>query len=184
MVPPPLSTGVADRLVDPPHAARLELLDKRRVGRQRACDHEQSARVLVQPVHEPGARHGRERRIQVQQGILKCPGRVARARMHDEAGRLVDDDELVVLPDNAERNGLGAHFGERLEFRLEHQPLASGKTRFRLRTRTVNRQSAVVYPRLEPAAREFRHEHRGRLIEPLAREIRRHHNLSRDPFHI
>ncbi len=37
--------------------------------------------------------------------------RIAGAGMHHESGRLVDDDELVVLIDDIERDGLGARLG-------------------------------------------------------------------------
>ena len=71
---------------------------------------QQPARVLVEPVHDARPPHaadagqavaamGDER---VDQRAALMPG----GRMHDEPGRLVDDDEVVVLVDDRERDRL------------------------------------------------------------------------------
>ena len=45
------------------------------------------------------------------QRVDQRSGRVARGRMHHEAGRLVDDDDVVVLVDDVERDILALRLG-------------------------------------------------------------------------
>jgi hypothetical protein len=82
---------------------RLQLL----VGLLALRDDEQPRRVAVEPVDDPSA-------------LLHAPGgdadqtmneraaRVARGRVHDDAGRLVDDEQVLVLPGDAQRHRLVA----------------------------------------------------------------------------
>ena len=58
---------------------------------------QQSARVLVQPMHDARARDGGELRRMVQQRIGKRAVAVAAARVNDQPGRLVDDEDRLVL---------------------------------------------------------------------------------------
>ena len=45
--------------------------------------------------------------------LTSVPAVVAGGRMHDEPGRLVDDDEVVVLVDDGERDRLAPRLGRR-----------------------------------------------------------------------
>ena len=45
------------------------------------------------------------------QRVDQRPRAMARAGMDDEAGRLIDDDQRIVLVDHGKRNGLGAGLG-------------------------------------------------------------------------
>ncbi len=79
--------------------------DERRqplIGLRRAGDDEQARRVAVEAVHDPrplrvaaGDRSGK--RVDERVAALPC------ARMDDEAGGLVDDGEMLVLPGDARR---------------------------------------------------------------------------------
>ena len=66
----------------------------RRVG---LGDDQQAARVLVEAVHDARPRHAadaREARAAMgDQRVDERAGRIAGAGMHDEPGRLVDDDD-------------------------------------------------------------------------------------------
>jgi len=53
---------------------------------------------------DAGARHAGERRRMREQPIHQRAIRLAGARMHDQADRLVDDDQRVVLEDDLERH--------------------------------------------------------------------------------
>lgn len=47
----------------------------------------------------------------VQQGVYQRSRPVTRSRMHDKAGPLVDDDDMIVFKDDVERNILGLRIG-------------------------------------------------------------------------
>ena len=77
--------------------------------------HHQPGGVLVQPVHDAGppdaADPGKARAAMRDQRVDQCAGLVAGGRMHHEALRLVDDDDVVVLIDDVERDILALGFG-------------------------------------------------------------------------
>ena len=87
-----------------------ELLGERAMRLVGLGDDQQPARVLVEAMHDAGPRHaadaGEAGAAMGDQRVDQRAGGVAGARMHHEAGRLVDDDERVVLIDDVERNGL------------------------------------------------------------------------------
>src|SRR4051794_27217569 len=63
----------------------------------RARDHHQPRRVAVEPVHDPGPLRVAPRDLPGQR-MDKRPLRMAVTRVHDEARRLVDDEQMLVLP--------------------------------------------------------------------------------------
>jgi hypothetical protein len=80
------------------------------VGALRLRHHHQPGRVLVEPVHDPGALDAADRGqilAVAEEGVDQGPGGVARRRVDDEAGRLVEDQELRVFVEDDERNVLG-----------------------------------------------------------------------------
>ncbi len=73
------------------------------------CDHEAAAGFLVQTMDDTGAflpADSRQCCAVMEQGIDECVLAVARARMDNHTGRLVDYDEVPVLKKDIERNGL------------------------------------------------------------------------------
>ena len=96
------------------HLARLEGLLQRH-QRLLVLGHDEAARgVLVQPVDDARAQlaaHARQVLHAVQQRVDQRAGRVARARVHDHARGLVDDDEVAVLVEHAQRQLLGLRDG-------------------------------------------------------------------------
>ena len=94
------------REVDAAHAAIGELLHEVGLRLDRLGDHQQAARVLVQAVHDAGARHAGERRRVREQRVEQRAVRLAGAGMHDQAGGLVDDDERRILVHDLERHAL------------------------------------------------------------------------------
>ncbi len=96
-----------------------ELRRQRLMRRVVLGDDEQARGVLVQPVHDARPLHpanaGQTLAAMGDQRIDERPGLVTGAGMHDEAGRLVDDDEVVVLVDDIERDILAQGLrGDRL----------------------------------------------------------------------
>lgn len=95
--------------------------------------------------------------------------------MDDEAGRLVDDDDRVVLVDDRQRHRLrrerellGQQLGQQLDRRAERHGLPD------LRRRAADAHAVRLDPLLQAAARELGKQLRERLVEALARERERH----------
>ena len=116
----------ADRAIDtpasrgpPPHQrqilaadlARRERRDQPRVRLGRARDDQQPAGVLVEAVHESGARYACEPAIVREQRILQRVRAVAGARMHHQARRFVEHQQLAILVHDLERQRLGCDRG-------------------------------------------------------------------------
>ena len=90
------------------------------LGRERAMGHvglghhHQAAGVLVEPVHDAGpfdaADAGQAVAAMGDQRIDQRAFGVAGGGMHDQALRLVDDDERVILVDNIQRDGFAGRF--------------------------------------------------------------------------
>jgi hypothetical protein len=93
------------------HVARGELLDQRGVRRQRARDDHDARGVLVEAMHDAGARQRGQRRVAMEQRIHQRAVGIAGARMHDQAGGLVEDEHRVVLVQDVERDVLGGGGG-------------------------------------------------------------------------
>src|SRR5205823_8327986 len=69
----------------------------------RAGDHEQPRGVAVETVDDPGAlRHVPARDPALEQGVHESAVSVARRRMYDDSGRLVHDQEVLVLVRDSE----------------------------------------------------------------------------------
>ena len=105
-----------DRDIDALDAVRGELARQRLVRRIGLGDDEQSRRVLVDAVDDAGPRDPADPRqpagAVVEQRVDHRAVEVARRRMDDEPGRLVDDEQVVVLEDDRQRDvlrrGVGA----------------------------------------------------------------------------
>jgi len=63
----------------------------------RAGDHHQPRRVTVEPVHDAGPVGISAGDVVLEESVHECPGCMPGCRVNDEPGRLVDDDEIVVL---------------------------------------------------------------------------------------
>ncbi len=161
----------ADGLVDggagggPPEAegqiaardlAFLQQAHQLHVHLRRARHHQQAARILVEAMNQTGARHHRQRRIMRQQRILQGVARIAGTGMHDQAGRLVDHQQGLVLIGDAQADRLG--FNGRLgrKFRLDAHPLAAGQAFPRSHHAAIEQDRTAADPALQPRARVLR----------------------------
>ena len=97
------------------HLARGKLLPQVAVGDVVAGDEDQPAGLLVEAMHDAGARlaadlrklgEAVQQRVNQRAAIAIVVGR-ARAGVHHHAGRLIDDGEVVVFVDDVERNIFG-----------------------------------------------------------------------------
>ena len=137
-------------------------------------DDQQPRRVLVDAVDDPGPRDpadpAQRSAAMVEQRIDHRPVAIARGGVDDEPGGLVDDEQMLVLIDDAELDllrlvvrGLGGGDGEgeglvalHLDRRVAHrEPVGAG-------------QRAGLGQHLEPFARQRRHAVGKRAVEPPA----------------
>ncbi len=93
--------------------------------------------------------------------------------MHDETGRLVHDQDVLVLPGDAERQRLGDVRDGVLVGRVQLDALAAGDDVARPQHAAVDAQHAVVDPALQARARKFRQGVGQRLVEAPPGRLRR-----------
>ena len=101
------------RLIDLAHAAILELRRQRVKGSIVLRHDEQSARLLVQPVDDSRPLHAAdaaEGAAVVQQRVDQRAARVPRRGMDDQAGGLVENENIGIFKDHIERQSLGVGF--------------------------------------------------------------------------
>ena len=101
------------------------------------------------------------------QRIHERPRLMSRARMHDEAGRLVDDDDVVVLVNDIERDlfaqGLGGHRRRHVDCdRIPLHDMISGVADGRV----FHRDLAVEDQGFQPRPRQFVQARREHAVEP------------------
>lgn len=135
-------------------------------------DDEQAARVLVEavddagPAHaaDPGQAHPAMRDQPIDEGAVLVP----RRRVHDEPCRLVDDDEILVLMDDGERQSLAERLGGKRRRNAEIDPAASPDlARGIAHHDPVAAHEALAHQALEPGTGEIV-EHAGKdAVEPL-----------------
>ena len=133
--------------------------------------HHQARRVLVEPVHDAGAPNpadaGKAGAAMGDQRVYQRAGLVAGGGMHDQALRLVDDDNVLVLKDDIERDilalglrrdGLGDVDCDRIAFADMISGVADGGA--------PGGDGTGEDQRLQPRARQFRAQHREHAVEP------------------
>src|SRR6185437_4302403 len=144
----PARRVAADRRVDDPSRSRRGAPDKREIAAlERAGatmvgellgesamrliglgDDHQPARILVEAMHDAGPRHPADAREALaamgDQRIDESSLPVAGAGVHDEAGRLVDHDQRVVLVEDVERDLLRTERGRGRWWKLEREAVA------------------------------------------------------------
>jgi len=135
------------------HSARLQLFDQRFVGPERTCNHHQTGGVLVQAVHDTGARQPGQIGIVMQQGVLQRTIRVAGRRMHHQSGRLVDDQQLAVRVAHIERDGLRLNVRLFEQSRVNLDAFAAAHPLLRRGRAVVDLHASQLYPLLQAAAR-------------------------------
>ena len=115
--------GVDKHPLRDPARRAVERRLQRRVHLVRARQQEQPGGVAVQSVHHPWAFGVVTAGDAAGERLHERPGAVARARVHDHAGGLVDDEQVLVLPRDRVR-GVGDLGALRLRQLGDHDPLA------------------------------------------------------------
>ena len=148
--------ALANRSVRALDLAPLQSRRQHGVALQRARDEQQAARVLVEPVHETGARQHLELGVAMQQRILQRARTVAGARVHDEADGLVDDEQGVIGMDDRKRYRLGARFDGRFELGRKRELFAAFELEPRLGFAAFDFERPGVDPGAQAAPRKLR----------------------------
>ena len=101
----------------------------------------------------------------VDQGAGPVPG----SRMHDQILGLVDDNNVVVLIDDLERDRLRRRFSRLRCGDIEQDRGGGIDAMVRIADRVaIDRHGAILDQRLEPAARQFGDMAREHAVEPFA----------------
>ena len=105
-----LRDALGDGEVEFFHGPAGELADERLVGDVRLGDDDAAGGVLIQPVDDAGALDaadaGELALAMMQQGIDQRAVGISRCRMDDHAGALVEDDQIVILEEDFQREVL------------------------------------------------------------------------------
>ncbi len=154
------------------HRAPRELAHEIGLRCQRLRHDEQAGGVLVEAMDDAGARDPRERGRVVKQRVGERAVAVAGPGVDDDAGRLVDDDDCVVLVHDPESDRLRCiRVANRRERRAEDDPLAAPDLALHVGARRIDGDAPRAHPRLEPAAGMFREQARERAVEPQAGQL-------------
>ena len=103
------------RLIEAFDAARREIGGQRPMGGVVLCGHDQAAGILVQAMDDARATFASDAReghsTMGDEGVDQCAIRIAGSGVHHHAGRLVDDDEILVFEDDREVHRLAFWLG-------------------------------------------------------------------------
>jgi hypothetical protein len=108
--------------------------------------HHQTGGVLVQAVHDTGARHIDDVRHVVQQGVEQGAISVTGSRVHHQARRLVDHQDVVVFIDDVQLDVLGDPFALGFLLGSEFKNGATVNDVSRADDRPIHSQAAVFDP--------------------------------------
>ncbi len=162
--------AVGQCAVAPLHLARGDRPHQRRDRRRRLAHDHQAGGVLVEPVHDAGARQRRGAGMVREQPVEQRARPVARGRVHHQSGGLVEHQQVLVLVDDRQRHRLrreGPALGGRHQFEFD---LLAGAQAARGHGAglAVDAHMAVAHQRLQPAARELRRQRDQQLVQPPA----------------
>ena len=150
-----------------------ELRGQRAVGAIVLRHHHETGRVLVEPVHDPGPPLAADPRKAVaamrNQRIDQRSGPVAGRGMNDEIAGFVDDDDVLVLVNDVERDGLGRRLGRLGRRNVEPDGGAAIDAVVRIADRLpVDRNGAGLDQDFEPGPRQSGDMAGKHAVEPLA----------------
>ena len=139
------------------------------MGLQRARHHHQPGGVPVQPVNNTRSGQTVKPLIMVQQAVKQGAISVARCRVHHKACGLVDDQQVLVLVDDIQLDGLRLVLQLRLDHHLQTEGFIAGELVLGLGLVAVDGEYAVLDPCLQARAGEAIKQFGSGLIHPLTR---------------
>ena len=153
----------------PVHSPFLQLLHQGAVRGERLRHDQQATGVLVQAVNNARAWYRRQCRVMVQQRILQGTVPITHRRVHDQPGRFVDHQQLVVLIDPIHLNRLRPDFRFYRQFSVDFNRFTTGDTLLRLTHSLVDFYLTTAQPLLQAAARIVRKQLRQHPVNPGTR---------------
>ena len=151
-----------------PHRAGLQLPHQMRLRDFVARHHHQARGVLVQAMHDAGARHAGQLRIAMQQTVEQSAVPVAGAGMGHQPGRLVDHDPVGAVGHHGEGNGFrreGQAF--RAGLGADFDPVGRSDEGAYPGRRPIDPHMAVFDPALQAAAGMLGKQRGQHLVEPV-----------------
>ena len=158
--------AVDHRQILPRDGSRLHLRDQRGVRSRAARHHQQATGVLIQAMHQTGARQCRQFRRAMQQGIDQRAIAMAGGRMRHQPGRFVNHQQIVIFVQYDQRNRLRQSRGFDLELQIAAHGFPAGDRVARPTNDAVHPQLARLEPLLQTTARIGRQQLRQCLIQP------------------
>ncbi len=133
--------------------------------------HQEAGRFLVEPVHDAGPPHpadARQARAAMgDQRIDQRAGLVSGGGMHDQAFGLVDDDDVVILVDDIERDILARRLGGDRFRHVDCDRIAGGDMISGVADGgAFDGDGTCEDQRFQPRARQLRNAHREHAVEP------------------
>lgn len=105
--------------------------------------HHDAARFLVQPVHDACARQLSEFRSMGKQRIHQRPIWIARARMNDEPGGFGQDDDVLILVQDIERDRLRCVIDDRYRWLVQTERFTPFQAQLGFDRRAIHGQSTL-----------------------------------------
>lgn len=137
------------------HLAVLQLLHQRRMRAQGTRDDHEAAGVLVEAVHDAGARQLPGFGEMVQEGVQHCAARVADSRMNDKPGGLVDYDDVFIGMNDIQGNGFRLRFRFYADADMTADAVARENMLFGFYRARIQENVAVLDRLLQAGARDF-----------------------------
>ena len=166
-----LKPAVDDRLVLPRKGMAGNLFGERKVGKIVFRHDQQSARILVDPVHDAGTDHavdtGQRALAVIQQRVDQRAVRIARRRVHDHTLRLVDDQQIVILVADIQRNILRQNVKLLILRNLHHDLVAGAQLVILCHCDSADLHGAVFHDLLDGGARHLRNTVAQKPVDPL-----------------
>jgi hypothetical protein len=136
-----------------------KLREKRLQGGIGLGGHEAAGGVLVEAMDDAGALHSADSRelaaAVVEEGVDERAVRIAGGGMDDEADWLVEDDEVVILKENVERDLLRKDCGRFGGGQIDRNGVAPRYRSFGAGNRTIEKDVAALEKALNAGARQF-----------------------------
>lgn len=163
-----------DALIDAADLAGLHLLNQLGLRLQGLGHHHQARGVLVQAMNDTGTRHVDDVWHVVQQRIEQGTAGMAGGRVHNQARRLVDHQDVVVFVDDIQLDVFCDPLALGLLLGLQSKHGATINGIARTHDGAIDRQAAFFDPRSKPRTRVLGEQLGGDLVEALTAQIGRY----------
>ena len=148
-----------------------ELLEERLQGEVRFCCDEAAGGVLVEAVHNPGplfpANSRQGSAAMMEERVYESAIGIAGGGMHDQTRRLVDDEKVVVLVENLERDLLRDHGGLSWSGQIDRNEVPLRNGGLGPRGRVIEKDVTRLQERLDAGTRQVGQVAGEEQVKPL-----------------